>query len=132
MINPDSKCREADVPTCAIGLLGQSFDQSPSPFLGRIFPDEIAPNTLARDRVTVYRVTDYRVTDHRVTDYGVTNYKVTDYRSPRAILRPVTIHWVYRFRSKINSLLLSTFISSKLITPSLLRSKIIRSTHNFL
>ena len=45
---------------------------------------------------------------------------------------PVTIQWFYRFRSKINSFSVSTFISSKVITPTKLRSTILRSTDNSL
>ena len=44
----------------------------------------------------------------------------------------VTIHWVYRLRSKINSFLVSTFISSKIFAPTLLRSTILTSTDNSL
>ena len=35
--------------------------------------------------------------------------------------------WVYRFRSKINSLSVSTFISSKVITTTLLRSTLLKN-----
>ena len=46
------------------------------------------------------------------------------------VVQRVTIHWVYRFRSKINSFSVSTFITSKVLTPTLLRSTILRYTDN--